>query len=159
LQAFDASSIVYAWDNYPIQQFPPLWDWIEGEIGAGRLHMPFVALEEVRNVAPDCAVWLTNAGVNVLPIGNAVTTDANRIKRLLGITGDQYGSGVGENDLLIIATARHHGFELVSNEREQPNLPPIKANYKIPAVCVMATVTVHCCSFLAYMKRSGRVFR
>ncbi len=158
MQAFDASSIVYAWDNYPIDQFPPVWEWIRGEIAATRLQAPFVALEEVRDVAPECGVWLTQARVTVLPIGNQITNEANRIKGLLGIVGDRYGGGVDENDLLIIATAKHHNFELVSNENEQPALPQRMPNYKIPAVCNLPTVTVRCSSFLQYLKRSGRVF-
>jgi predicted nucleic acid-binding protein len=158
LRAIDASAVVYAWDNYPPELFPPVWAWIREEIATRTLRIPFVALEEVRNVAPDCATWLTDAGIGVLPVVNQIAIDANTFKGLLGIVGDRYGGGVDENDLLIIATARHHGYELVTNESEQITLPRVMANYKIPAVCAMQAVGVATCPFLAYMKRARRVF-
>lgn len=158
MRAIDASSIVHAWENYPIGQFPTVWTWLDSEIKAMRLHIPFVAFEEVKNVEPNCAQWLTQANVNVLPIGNAVTVEANRLKGLLGIVGDRYGGGVGENDLLIIASARTNRFELISNEASQPSLPANLANYKIPAVCNLNQVNVTCYPYLSYMMRSGNVF-
>ena len=158
MRAIDTSSVVYAWDNYPIGQFPSVWEWLEDEIRAMRLHISEVALDEVRNVAPDCALWLGTAGVNVLPVTGVAATNANSIKHLLGISGEAYRRGVGENDLFIIAIARQQGFELISDESVQPMLPAVKANYQIPAVCALPQVAVTCYSFLAYMKRSGQVF-
>ena len=54
MQVFDASSMVYAWDNYPIRQFPGLWEWIAAQIAKKILVMPDVALEEVSKEAPEC---------------------------------------------------------------------------------------------------------
>lgn len=123
-----------------------------------RLSMPLVAFEETCNVAPDCGQWLTTAQLTVLPMANALVVEANRIKGLLGIVGDRFGAGVGENDLFIVASAKLHGLELVSNENVQPALPRNMHNYKIPAVCGMTTVGVSCYSFLSCIKQSGQVF-
>jgi hypothetical protein len=58
MQVFDASSMIYAWDNYPIKQFPPLWKWIAQQIKERLLVMPRVAFEEVADKTPDCGDWL-----------------------------------------------------------------------------------------------------
>jgi len=159
MRVFDASSMIYAWDNYPFQQFPGLWEWMADQIEQGKLTMPSVALEEVAHKAPECAEWLKNRDLSVLDITNAILQNAMRIKGLLGIVGDRYHpKGVDENDLLIIATAAAHNAELVSDESKQ-KLPDLPSKRKIPAVCSMKEVAVSCISYLEYIKESGQVFR
>lgn len=159
MRVFDASSMIYAWDNYPFGQFPPLWVWMANQFEQGELAMPSVALDEVAHKAPECAEWLKDRDLNVLEISNAILQDAMRIKGLLGIVGDKYHpKGVDENDLLIIATAAALNVELVSDESKQ-KLPDLPAKRKIPAVCAMKEVDVACINFLEYIKKSGAVFR
>jgi hypothetical protein len=159
MQVFDASSMIYSWDNYPVGQFPPLWKWIAGEIEQERLMMPRVAFEEVANKTPDCGNWLRENHLEQLEISNAIVQDAMRIKELLGIVDDNYHpKGVGENDIFIIATARAHRAELVSDEERQPTPPIVPSKRKIPAVCAMTEVAVLCFNFVEYIKRSGVVF-
>lgn len=160
MRVFDASSMIYAWDNYPIGQFPGLWEWMAGQIESKQLVMSSVAFDEVKGKTPDCGEWLKDIDLDRLEINNAVLQDAKRIKGLLGIVDDNYHpKGVGENDILIIATARHHGAELVSDEERQTNMPQVISKRKIPAVCVMPTVSVSCINFIDYIKASGEVFR
>lgn len=159
MQVFDASSMIYAWDNYPIEQFPGLWEWLADQIEQKKIAVPSVALQEIGHKAPDCAEWLKIHDVENLEIGNPILMDALRLKALLGIEGDKYHpKGVDENDLLIIATAAHHHAELISDESRQ-KLPDMPAKRKIPAVCDMPEVAVRCISFIEYIKRSGVVFR
>jgi predicted nucleic acid-binding protein len=160
MRAFDASSMIYAWDNYPIGQFPPLWEWMANQIETKELVMPSVALDEVNHKTPDCGEWLKDNNLEQLAISNAIVQEAKRIKGLLGIVDDNYhANGVGENDILIIATARLHGAELVSDEKRQTNQPQVSSKRKIPAVCGMPTVSVYCINFIEYIKASGAVFR
>jgi hypothetical protein len=97
MQAFDASSMIYAWDNYPVRQFPGLWEWIAGQIAKKILVMPDVALEEVSKEAPECSQWLEENNIKMRDVNNAIIQDAMRIKGLLGIVGDSYHpKGVGK---------------------------------------------------------------
>ena len=87
-----------------------------------------------------------------------ILEEALRIQGLLGIQNDQYGGGVGENDILIIATAKIEGVDLISDENKQPNLPENMKNYKIPAVCALPSVQVGSLNFLELIKNSGCIF-
>lgn len=157
MQVFDTSSIIHAWDNYPIAQFPGLWAWLGARVGQEAVLMSVVAMDEVGHKTPDCAVWLKSAGLQTLPVTEAILLEALRIKQLLAI--DRYGTGVDENDLIIIATVKLRGNELVTNEAAQMTPNRERRNWKIPAVCAMPEVAVHTLDFLRYLKRSEAVFR
>ena len=159
MQVFDASSVIYAWDNYPIEQFPPLWKWLGVQVQSKSLTIPAVAFDEVSHVAPDCGEWLKEHDVQRLAISNAILTNALSIKGLLKIVGENYHpKGVGENDILIIATARAHRAELISDEGRQKLAPDVMAKRKIPSVCAMPEVAIPCINFLEFFKRSAVVF-
>jgi hypothetical protein len=159
MQVFDASSAIYAWDNYPIEQFPPLWKWLGVQVQSKSLTIPAVAFDEVAHVAPDCGEWLKEHDIQRLAVSNAILTKALSIKALLKIVGENYHpKGVGENDILIIATARAHHGELISDEGRQKLAPDEMAKRKIPSVCAMPEVAVSCINFLEFIKRSGVVF-
>ncbi len=160
MQVFDASSMIYAWDNYPMRQFPGLWEWLAAQIGEDSLVMPKVAFEEVKHKTPECAEWLKDNEIHLLDISNEILREAMRIKKVVGIVDDNYNSkGVGENDLLIIATAKVHVGQLVSDEKRQMKQPDNPINRKIPAVCDMGEVCVPCINFIEFFKRSGKIFR
>lgn len=159
MRVFDASSIIHAWDNYPIENFPPLWGWMAGKVAAGEFSIPQVALDEVKGKSPDCGEWLRDQGTTVLPLTNDVLQQAVAIKHILGIVEDDYHpKGVGENDIFIIATAKVAGTTLVSDERRQFRLPDVMAKCKIPAVCDLDGVKVECIQFIELIKASGAVF-
>ncbi|MDI3491337.1 MAG: hypothetical protein PWP11_2614 [Thauera sp.] len=158
MQMFDASSMIYAWDNYPIEQFPGLWNWMADRVARGLIQMSEVAVEEVGHKAPECAAWLKNFDMRKLPVTEAILLEAMRFKALLEIEEDRYGSGVDENDLIIIATAKVNSCELVTNEAFQSSANKQKRNWKIPAVCNMDTVHVEWISYLDYLKRTGAIF-
>ena len=160
MQVFDASSMIYAWDNYPVRQLPGLWKWMAVQIEEKKLVMPSVAFEEVENKTPDCGEWLKDNDLEQLEVSNAIMQDAMRIKVLLGIVDDNYHpKGVGENDIFIIATACAHRAELVSEEERQTMLPRVPSKRKIPAVCGMKEVALPCINFIEYIKRSDEIFR
>lgn len=160
LRAFDASSLIYAWDNYPQAQFPAVWEWIAGQFGSGQLEVTEIASMEVGHKAPECTEWLRSKAVVPTAIDAAIVQEATRIKALLGITGDAYSNkGVDENDLFIIATAKVKGIGLVSEEARQASSLKQMANMKIPAVCAHYDVQVECVNFIEIIRASGIIFR
>lgn len=159
MPAFDASSIIHAWDNYPPEQFPGLWEWMGERIESGELVILSVAFDEVLRRLPDCSNWLDGHGIQKMTITNETLQIALTINRLLGIENDRYGAGVGENDVFIIASAKENKHELLSNENRQNNLPVDMKKYKIPAVCNLPEVAVTCIDFLEFIRKSKAVFR
>ena len=113
----------------------------------------------MRRRSPDCYTRLRAANITCFPITDETVKKAAQVKALLGIAGEKYNpAGVGENDLLIVASACVNRQRLVSNENRQWDLPLNKAKYKIPLVCSLPQVGVTCIDFLALIQNSGEVF-
>jgi len=159
VHTLDASSILHAWDNYPLTQFPGLWDWLAAEIQAQRLSIAVVGLDEVGHKSPDCVTWLKSQNIRRLAMSNDVIQAAMDIKQHVGIQNDQYHpKGVDENDILIIATAQYHGATLITNEARQSSSLKEPTRRKIPAVCDLPGVAVAHKNFLDYLRASEQVF-
>jgi len=154
MYSFDASSMIHAWDNYPIsnRHFESLWQWFSDQIDNGQFSISKIAFEEVNHKLPECGEWLKSNQIKVYPLTAVNLIMAQQIKTLLGIVEEGYTKGVGENDLFIISIAKETTTTLISEEGRQNNLPSLKSNYKIQAVCEMPEVGVKCISFIELLK-------
>lgn len=156
---FDASSIIYAWDEYPINNFPAFWGWVATQIAAGSCRISEVALDEVEHKYQECANWLKEKGITRVGLTDEILNQANEIKELLEIEEEAYGKGVDEKDLLIIATAKMESVTLLTQEQRQPTQPfLLKKNYKIPAVCELSEVNIPHQNVREWILGSGEVF-
>jgi predicted nucleic acid-binding protein len=154
----DASAVLDMWEDYPLLQFPNLWAWIAHEIGSGNLGISQIALDEVGNNEPACKTHLQLVGIQGIHVSADIARAAAANKADLNIVGSQYGAGLGENDIFIIATAKVCGATLITHEAIQMRLPANYSNYKIPAVCRLPTVSVPFCRIINYIKQSNKVF-
>ena len=158
MKVVDASSIVLAWDIYPIIQFPTFWEWMESQVTSGTLVMAEPNYIEVSQVSPDCHQWLSSY-LSPLPVTNAIVGEALKITEALGIIDDDYHpSGVDENDVFCIATAKAHHFEVMSDEALQTSLPGNLKKYKIPAVCNILEVSIPCQNLNTFIRNSNVTF-
>jgi hypothetical protein len=159
MYTFDASSMIHAWDNYPIEQFPGLWEWYADQASKGVFTISEIAFDEVSHKSPDCGTWLNDIGIIKVPLSKLVIEWAQYIKHLLGVVEDNFHpKGVGENDLFIVATAKSTEFKLVSEEGRQPNRLNVLSKSKIPAVCRLPEVNVPCIKFIELIKASDTTF-
>jgi len=101
MYSFDASSIILAWDNYPIENshFESLWQWLAEQFESGYFTISEIAFEEVSHKFPECGEWLKDNQIKASPLTADSLLTAQKIKTLLDIEEDRYKNGVGENDL------------------------------------------------------------
>ncbi len=61
--------------------------------------------------------------------------------------------GASENDILLIAYAKHHNHSVVTFEAQQPQRPEDKSKYKIPLIC--ENQNVECLNFVEFLREVG----
>lgn len=150
----DASSAIYAWDNYPIEIFGTLWcRFIGQQIKSGLIKITETNIKEVEKSSPDCYKWLKENNISSLRATNNEIQEVNKLSSRLGIQNSKYRAGVNYNDLLLIATAYTNEREVITNEACQPSRPKVKANYKIPLVCMeICCPPIKTFSFIKWLK-------
>jgi hypothetical protein len=155
LFSFDASSLIYFYDNYPMDNphLRQLWEWFKEKVEEGEFVISKRAYDEtVRKVSPEFIEWIKEIEI----INDTIDDlrEAQRIKNLLDIDEDEYHvKGVGENDIFIISISKRIDAVLVSNE-DQYTRPIIKKKYKIPNVCRLPEVNVECINFTELLRRN-----
>jgi len=155
----DASSMVHAWENYPLANFPPFWAWMAAQIDLERISIPRAAYEEVGHKCPECKDWLKQVEIRRIDPTNSILQHALAIKGLLGIHNDAFHpKGVDENDIVIIATAKVAGWVLVSEEGVQGIRPKDRRRFKIPAVCGLPEVAVQHVTVIEMIRAENAVF-
>ncbi len=155
MYVMDASAMIHAWDNYPveIEGFSSVWDSMQNLMEQEVIVFAKANYQEIQYNSKDCYDWLKDVGPTVAAPSNSIIKAILQIKTLLGIEGDSYhAKGVDEGDLFAIATAKVYGYTLVNNEALQPGEQQNKKKYKIPKVCQLPQVGVESISVLDLIK-------
>jgi hypothetical protein len=153
LYSFDASSIINFFDNYPMDNpnLKLLWDWFKDKMLSKEFVIPKRAFDEVKHKTSDEFIeWFKE--IEKIDDTFPDLFEAQKIKDILEIEEDNYGNGVGENDIFIITISKRIGATLVSDEKIQTILPQDKRNYKIPAVCKLHDINFECIKFTDLLK-------
>jgi predicted nucleic acid-binding protein len=130
LYNFDASSIILLWDKF------------KENIEDKNFVISDIALKEAKHKIDTNEFNELIETIEIYKKEPSDLLEAQNIKGLLSIQEDEYGGGVGENDIFIIAISKRTDAILVNDEKRQNNLPASKTNYKIPAVCNLTQINV-----------------
>lgn len=156
----DASSAIHAWQHYPIEQFPKLWDWLAKQINQKEIQSIKKIMDEIEHKEELCYKWLKDKNTETIETDDEIAQEALSIMKRLNITDTHNNApGVNFNDVLLIAAAKKMEKSVISNEAVQNISPTSKGkNYKIPLVCRTQDPKVNCLSFLEFIKEGGAVF-
>ena len=152
----DSSSLVNAWDNYPVDKFPSFWNWLGSELSSGHVLIPVVVEQEVKFKFPDIYDYMTSLSYSPVPVDVSIVSYSMILKKVIGVEEDQYGpKGVDENDIFVIASAHCKDMILISDEGVQFTVPKNLANCKIPMVCQLAEENIECIKLIDFINRSS----
>lgn len=128
--SLDSDAIINAWRDYPIQNFPKIWEWIE-QIGKERIGgMSEVVFKELEKGGDECFDWFKQRkSLFVHPNDQEIQVE---VKRLV-TNYNNFGiiTGKNEGDPYVVALAKIKGAVVVTNESPSNDMN----GPKIPDVC------------------------
>jgi hypothetical protein len=126
----DTSALIAAWqERYPIDNFPPFWDRLDGLIGAGRLTAPVEVLRETGRRSDELHSWLNARKEMFRELEDAIQVEAaNVLARFPRLVGERRLRTSA--DPFVIALARVTHVQIVTEEKpsgnlQRPNIPDV----------------------------------
>ena len=145
IYCIDTSSLIAAWQElYPIENFPKLWERVEGLIVGGRLVSPVEVLNETKKRSDELHAWLKDRKGMFRELSDEVQIEAAQILA-------QFPRLVGERKLrtsadpFVIALARVEGWQIVTNEKPtgsltRPNIPDVCRELQSSTIDVLQVI-------------------
>lgn len=160
-RVYDSSSLIDIWEYYlpSTGLFPEFWKWLLDSLRSGEAVVPVAAFEELEAGAEDFAKFLLAKGVEPVKEDSRVKDASKAIQNALGTGPKGFPHpGVGEADIIIMATAKALQAALVSEELQ--DTPPKRiARYKMPSVCGMEEVGVECTNIKGFLAAYAAILR
>ena len=127
--SLDSDAIIGAWRQYPIENFPKLWEWVESmgrdEIGG----MSEVVFKELERGGDECFEWFKERKkLFVHPNDENVQ---NEVRRLVNTYNFGLNASKNAGDPYVIALAKVKDAVVVTNESPSNDMN----GPKIPDVC------------------------
>ncbi len=149
--SLDSDAIINAWRDYPIQNFPNIWEWVE-KLGREQIGgMSEVVFKELERGGDECYDWFKERKeLFVHPNTEEVQIEVKRLVNTyknFGIT-----TGKNEGDPYVLALAKVMNAVVVTNESPSNNMN----GPKIPDVCREENIRV--IKFVQVITNEGVVF-
>ena len=149
--SLDSDAVINAWRDYPIENFPKIWDWIQ-LMGRERiLGMSEVVFRELEKGGDECYRWFKERKMDfVHPNDDDVQRELDRLVN----TYNNFGliTGKNEGDPFVVAIAIAKDCIVVTNESMSNNLN----GPKVPDVC--RAEGIQWIKFVDVIRREGVTF-
>lgn len=157
----DANILITAWHiTYSIIVFPTLWEKLPYIRNHVTLIKPIydeiepisssdkkMSLDEKRIKYP-VRMWLDDNNFSATEIVDEINSLSLMLEKKYEI--NELTTGANQNDMTLIAYAKHTNGIVVTFEAIQPQKPKEKYKYKIPLICNEEKVI--CCDFITMLK-------
>lgn len=128
--SLDSDAIINAWRDYPIENFPKIWEWIEKMGNEGVLGLSEVVFKELEKGGDECFDWFRKRK-HAFVVSNDATVQ-KELQRLVN-SYSNFGlvTGKNEGDPYVVALAIVNDCLVVTNESMSNNMN----GPKVPDVC------------------------
>ncbi|CAN5237908.1 DUF4411 family protein [soil metagenome] len=149
--SLDSDAAINAWRDYPIENFPKIWDWIEQMGKNGVAGMSEVVFQELEKGGDECFDWFKQRKEHfVYPNDEEVQRELERLVN----SYNNFGiiTGKNEGDPFVVALAIVKDCTVVTNESMSNNMN----GPKVPDVC--RAEGIQWIKFVDVIRREGVTF-